>query len=158
MRIPNGAQQCGLILAAFALPVLLLAQPPRGPRPWWDGEVAKDLNLNDVQTKQIAQTLKDFRPRMFEVRAEVNKAEAAVQTAFNQDPVDQAKANDAINQLAAARGEMTKAVSQMDLKLRMILTADQWQQLQQKQHRPDRPGMRRRGPPDPTSTPTNQQK
>ena len=142
-----------LILAALALPVLLCAQPPRGPRPWWDAEVAKDLNLNDAQTKQIGQTMKDFRQRMFDLRAEVNKAESAVQAAFNQDPVDQVKANEAINQLAAARGEMTKAVSQMDLKLRMILTADQWQKLQQKQHRPDRPGMRRRGPPD-ANTPT----
>src|SRR5579862_634913 len=135
-----------LILASVALAALLGAQPPRGPRPWWDGEVAKDLNLSDVQTKQIAQTRHDFRQRMFDARSEVDKAEAAVQAAFNQDPVDQAKANDAINQLATARVEMTKAVSQMDLKLRMILTADQWQKLQQKQRWPDRPGMRRRGP------------
>jgi Spy/CpxP family protein refolding chaperone len=150
------AKQSGLILAAFALPVLfcarLSAQPPRGPRPWWDGEIAKDLNLSDAQTKQIAQTRRDFRQRMFDVRAEVNKAEAAVEAAFNQDPVDQAKANEAINQLAAARGEMTKAVSQMDLKLRMTLTADQWQQLQQKQRRPDRPSQHRRGPPPATSS------
>jgi Spy/CpxP family protein refolding chaperone len=145
-----------LILGGSALAALLCAQPPRGPRPWWDAEIAKDLNLTDAQTKQVAQTKRDFRQRMFDVRAEVNKAEAAVQAAFNQDPVDQAKANDAINQLAAARGEMTKAVSQMDLKLRMILTADQWQQLQQKQHWPDRPGMRRRGPP--ATSPDSQQK
>jgi Spy/CpxP family protein refolding chaperone len=152
------ARQSGLILAAFAVPVLFCAhasaQPPRGPRPWWDGEVAKDLNLTDAQTKQIAQTRKDFRQRMFDVRSEVDKAESAVQAAFNQDPVDQVKANEAINQLAAARGEMTKAVSQMDLKLRMTLTADQWQQLQQKQRWPDRPGQHRRSSPPATSTPT----
>jgi Spy/CpxP family protein refolding chaperone len=145
-----------LILVGVVTPALLCAQPPRGPRPWWDGEVAKDLNLSDAQTKQVAQTRHDFRQRMFDVRAVVEKAEAAVQAAFNQDPVDQAKANDAIDQLAAARGEMTKAVSQMDLKLRMILTADQWQKLQQKPRWPDRPGMRRRGPP--SSTTENPQK
>jgi Spy/CpxP family protein refolding chaperone len=154
----KGSKRSGLMLAALALPILLCAQPPRGPRPWWDAEVAKDLNLSDAQTKQVAQTRKDFRQRMFDVRAEVNKAEAAVQAAFNQDPVDQVKANDAINQLAAARGEMTKAVSQMDLKLRMILTADQWQQLQQKQHRPDRPGLHRRGLPDANSPTASPQK
>jgi len=158
MKLPGGARRFSLILAAFAVPVMLCAQPPRGPRPWWDGEVAKDLNLTDAQTKQIAQTRKDFRQRMFDVRSEVEKAESAVQAAFNQDPVDQVKANEAINQLAAARGEMTKAVSQMDLKLRMTLTAEQWQQLQQKQRWPERPGQHRRGPPDAAAPTTNGQK
>ena len=96
-----------------------------------DPEVAKDLNLNDAQNNQMDQVYQEDRPRMFDVRGEVNKAEAAVEAAFNEDPVDQAKANDAINRLAAARSELTKAVSQMDLKLRTILTAQQWQELKQ---------------------------
>lgn len=140
------------ILCLLAIPALLCAQPPRGPRPWWDSEVAKDLNLSEAQTKQIRQTVDDFRPRMKEVRTAVNQAEKDVQTVFDTDPVDEAKANDAINRLAAARAELTKAVSQMDLKLRMTLTAQQWQDL--KQRRPDRPGGRRRGPGIPT--PANQ--
>jgi Spy/CpxP family protein refolding chaperone len=135
----------------LAIPALVLAQQPHGPRPWWDSEVTKDLNLTDAQTKQIHQTVADFRPRMRDVRAAVTSAEKDVETVFNADPVDEAKANDAINHLAAARAEMTKAVSQMDLKLRMTLTAQQWQDLKQRQRTwPDRPGGRRRGPPVPT--------
>ena len=143
-----------LLLPALLLPATLCAQFPRGPRPWWDGQLAKDLNLSDAQTKQIRQTQDDFRPRMSQLRTEVNKAESGVDAAFNEDPVDQAKANEAINQLAAARAELTKAVSQMDLKLRTILTAAQWQQLKQRQRGwPDRPGGpgRRRGSPRPAS-------
>lgn len=113
------------------VPAALLAQPPqpRGPRPWWDKEVAKELNLTDAQKQQMTQIRQDFTPRMASMRDEVNKAEAAVDAAFNEDPVDQNKASEAISQLAAARGELTKAVSQMELKLRMTLTAQQWQQL-----------------------------
>jgi len=138
----------------------LLAQPPRGPRPWWDKAVAKELNLTDAQTKQMTQVQQDFRPRMSNVRDEVNKAEAGVDAAFNEDPVDQAKAEDAINRLAAARGELTKAVSEMDLKLRMILTPQQWQQLKQTGRGPwPGPGARHHGRPG-TITPngSNQQK
>jgi Spy/CpxP family protein refolding chaperone len=143
----------GIAILALLLPVSLSAQFPRGPRPWWDGQLAKDANLTDAQTKQIHQTLDDFRPRMSQLRAEVNRAEAGVDTAFNQDPVDQVKANDAINQLVAARGELIKAVSQMELKMRTILTAAQWQQLKQREHGwPDRPGGRRRGVPSGTSS------
>jgi Spy/CpxP family protein refolding chaperone len=147
---------------AIGLPALLCAQfvsaqpmpgqGGRGPRPWWDRDVARDLNLSDLQTKQIQSTVQDFRGRMMDMRKTVDKAESDVQAAFNEDPVDQAKANDAINRLAAARGELTKAVSQMDLKLRIILTAQQWQDLQKRQRRPG-PGMRRRGPaPDAPTT------
>ncbi len=136
---------------AVAVPALLCAQPGasgqsgRGPRPWWDSDVTRTLNLTDVQTKQIQSTVQEYRGRMMDVRGAVNKAESDVEAAFNEDPVDQTKANDAINRLAAARGDLTKAVSQMDLKLRTILTAQQWQQLQTRQRRPG-PGLRRRGP------------
>jgi Spy/CpxP family protein refolding chaperone len=144
------------ICLMLALPLVLCAQPPRGPRPWWEGDLTKDANLSEAQIKQINQTRHDFRQRMFEVRAAVNQAEKNVDAAFNEDPVDEAKANDAINRLANARAEATKAVSQMDLKMRMVLTAQQWQDLKQRQRTwPDRPGSHRRGPPVPT--PTNSQ-
>jgi Spy/CpxP family protein refolding chaperone len=165
-----------IVLAPVLAPTLANAQPPapplegsrppgprdgmmRGPRPWWDGQVAREINLTDAQTKQIRQVQRDFRQRMFETRALVDKAEAEVQAAFNEDPVDQNKANDAINRLAAARGELTKAVSQMDLKLRMVLTAKQWQDLNERQRGWPGPGGRRRSPPPNSQTsPTTQQK
>ena len=143
------------------LPALLLGQP-RGPRPWWNKDVARELNLTDAQTQQMAQVQRDFRDRMVAVRDEMNKAEAEVDAAFNEDPVDQAKAGEAINRLAAARSNLTKAVSEMDLKLRMILTAQQWQQLNQRGRGrwPGSEGGPMRGPrrpPAPTKD-SNQQK
>jgi Spy/CpxP family protein refolding chaperone len=135
--------------------------PPRGPRPWWDSNVAKNANLSDAQQKQFTQILADFRPRMIETRRAVNKADAEVTAAFNEDTVDQAKANAAIEKLAAANAEATRTVSQLDLKLRSILTAEQWasMHLYQRTWPGQGPG-RRRGPPTSTSTSTatNQQK
>jgi Spy/CpxP family protein refolding chaperone len=144
------------VSVALLFPVLLCAQPPRGRGPRLIPEVVKQLNLSDAQTKQMDQVNQDFRPRLNAVRDEVNKAEAAMDAVFNEDPVDPAKGNDAINRLAAARSELTKALSQHDLKLRMILTAQQWEQLKEIEHShepwPGRGG-RRRGPPKST-TPT----
>jgi Spy/CpxP family protein refolding chaperone len=133
----------------------------RGPRPWWDGDLSKNANLSEAQQKQVLQIRGDFRPRMREVQQAVNKADADVAAAFNEEPVDQAKANDAINRLAAARFEATKTVSQFSLRLRTVLTAQQWQEMQHPGlwlDRSNRPGGRRRGPPPrATSTsPTNQ--
>src|SRR5258708_4271752 len=128
------------------VPAMLIAQQPRvGLRPWFlDAEVVRDLNLSDGQIRQIRQTQKDFRAHMLDLHAAANKAETDLEAAFNEDPVDQNKANDAINRLASTRGDLTKTISQMDLKLRTILTAQQWQELQQRQR--TRPGLRHRGP------------
>jgi Spy/CpxP family protein refolding chaperone len=97
---------------------------------------------------------------MRDVQQAVNKADADVAAAFNEEPVDQAKANDAINRFASARAELTRTMSQFELKLRTLLTAQQWQDMQRPRPWPDRPGGRRRGPPPrATSTATtNQQK
>lgn len=134
-------------------PALLAAQPMRGPRPWWEGQLAKDLNLSDAQTKEILQTRQDFRARMLETRKAVTQAEQDVEAVFNEDPVDQVKANEAINRLAEAHAEATRAVSEMELKFRMILTAQQWQDLKQRQGA--WPGGRGRRRP-PGAVPTNQ--
>jgi Spy/CpxP family protein refolding chaperone len=129
---------------------------PRAPRPWWDAEVAKNANLSEAQQKQVKQIRHEFTPRMIEVRQAVIKADAEVAAAFNEEPVDQGKANEAINHLASARAEMTRTVSQLDLKLRTILTAQQWQEMRRPRPWPDRPGGRRRGlPPPVTSTSTS---
>jgi Spy/CpxP family protein refolding chaperone len=143
-----------------ALPALAQG-PPRGPRPWWDGNIAKNANLSDAQQKQVEQIRSEYRPRMVETRKAVNKANAEVAAAFNEDPVDQAKANAAIEKLAAANAEATRAVSQLELKLRAILSSQQWQAMNEGRPWPerDRPGPgRRRGPPTSTATTTNQQK
>ena len=174
-------------LLPLALLPVLSAQPPdrppadhpqpdrmpmeRGGRsargPWWDGPLAQDLKLTDAQQKQIRQAVKDFRPRTFEIVTAVNKAEAEVQAAFNEDPVDQKKANEAIERLVAARSDLFRINSQRDLKLRSLLTAQQWQDLQKQERQrrppfgPDYPGRGKRGP-APTGGPpvpnANQQK
>ena len=95
----------GLCLA-IALPATICAQSPRGgPRPWWDRQLTRDLNLTDTQTKQIQTTMEEFRGRMSELRTTVTKAESDFEAVMNEDSVDQAKANEAINRLASARGE-----------------------------------------------------
>ena len=133
-------------------PATLFAQGP-GPRPgprlpWWESPIVKNLDLSDTQTKQIQGTVSDYRDKLRDLRAAVNRAEMDLQGALNEDPVDQRRANEAIEQLVSARGELFRTTSQMDLKLRMVLTAQQWQELQSETRgRILRPGGRRgRGP------------
>src|SRR5258708_38252813 len=114
-----------LVLAAG----LVCGQGPRGPLTWWDSPLVSSLDLTDSQTKQIRSTVAEYRDKLRDLRLSVNKAEGDLENIFNEDPVDQRKANEAIDGLAAARGELTKTISQMDLKLRLVLTPEQWQDL-----------------------------
>jgi Spy/CpxP family protein refolding chaperone len=119
----------------LTVPLTLGAQPPFGPFPWWDSPIARDLNLSDAQNRQIRATVKEYRDRLVDLRAVVQKAEGELQDIFNEEQIDQRRANDAIERLVAARSDLTRTLSQMDLKLRGVLTAQQWQQLQQRRPR-----------------------
>jgi len=120
-----------LILLAMLLGGSLFAQMPKGFYAWWSKPViTKQLNLTNVQRQQIRGTVMQYRPHLIDVRAEVNKAEIDLQAQFDQDPVDQAKANQAIERLIAARSDLTRTLTQLSLKLRTVLTEQQWRDLQ----------------------------
>ena len=131
-------------LVVFAvLPVVthvaLWAQGPRPfpserERPWWDSPVVQDLNLTDAQQNEIRATVKEYRDRVVDIRKAIESADRDLEAVFNnENPVDQRKASEAIDRLAGARGDLTRALSQMSLKLRTVLTAEQWQELQRRQ-------------------------
>src|SRR5579864_983128 len=119
------------VLIAVLVSGSLSAQMPKSLYAWWSKPViAKQLNLTNVQRQQIRATVLEFRPHLIDVRAEVNKAEIDLQAQFDHDPVDQAKANQAIDRLITARTDLTRTLSQMSLKLRTVLTEQQWRDLE----------------------------
>lgn len=132
-----------LLGAVLVLPIVVWAQ---GMTSWWDGPIARDLGLSDEQNKQIREVVRASRTRLIELGGAVQSAEADLRDEMNDEKVDSGKAEAAIEKVVTARAELTRAVSLMSLKLRMILTAAQWQELQKRQSRPaGGPGMRRPG-------------
>jgi Spy/CpxP family protein refolding chaperone len=109
----------------------LCAQMPRGIYAWWSRpQIARDLNLSAAQREQIRATVQQYRPHLLNVRAAVNQAEQALANQFDGNPVDPAKTNEAIERLVDARSDLTRTLTQLSLKLRMVLTEQQWQELQ----------------------------
>jgi len=113
-------------------------------------KTARDINLSETQQKDIKRICKDSYKKVSDLRDAWNKAEAELQTAFDESPVDQTKSNLAIEHLTAARSDLFRATSQMELKIRMVLTDEQWQELKKRERRgrPGGPdgGWRRGGP------------
>ena len=135
----------GLLLSMIAIAAAMAFPQSPGMHPWWDGPVAKDLGLSDDQTQQIRATVRESRNLMIQFRAAVETAEGELKDEMNNVPVDLGKANDAIEKVIRARSDLMRAVSQMSLKLRTILTASQWQELQRREPQRSMPGMQRYG-------------
>jgi len=119
------------IFLILALTISLHAQMPNSLYPWWSNKlVVRQLNLSNGQIQQIRGVVSHYRPELLEDRAKVLRAEQNLEDLFNHDPVDQPKTTQAIEQLIAARSSLTRTLSELSLKLRVLLTTAQWQQLQ----------------------------
>jgi Spy/CpxP family protein refolding chaperone len=116
----------------------LFAQMPKGIYAWWSRpEIARNLNLTPTQREQIRATVQQYRPHLLNVRSEVNQAEQALAEQFNRNPVNPAKTNEAIERLVDARSDLTRTLTQLSLKLRLVLTEQQWEELQRRRPGPD---------------------
>ena len=75
----------------------------------------------------------------------VQIAEGNLRDLMNEDQVNEPKTREAIDKVVAARGELMRMVSQMTLRLRVVLTPQQWQRVQRV--RAPRPAAQRRAAP-----------
>ena len=125
-----------ILLLVSLMPMATAQRPDRGPRggrEWWENPLISDLNLSDGQRKQIQATTREFRNRVVDTRATLEKAEGDLQDLFNDGSSDERRVNDAIDRVVKARGEAMKVVTQMSWKIRTALTAEQWQELRRRQ-------------------------
>lgn len=134
------------LVALILLALPTLAQMPRGVFNWWDSPIAKDLNLTDDQTRQIRTIVKEYRIKLIDLRANTEKAEAEFEDVFNEESFDQRRANEALDRLVTARTELMRGFSQMSLRLRALLTPEQYRELQKRRPRNLQPQLKRGDP------------
>jgi Spy/CpxP family protein refolding chaperone len=114
------------ILAAL----LATAAYAQRPIPWWENPVANGLTLSDAQWTQVTQILSESRDRLAAERREAERAERDFEAAVNAEAVDAQRGRAAIDRLVKARSIFTQDFSQMTLRLRAVLTTEQWRSLQ----------------------------
>lgn len=147
------------ILALCLSGALLLAgqpagqpQPTRTPPPiaWWENPVANGLDLSDAQIERVNNIRREFNDRLLQKREAVDRAERELDAIFNSPSIDLQKARPAIDQLANARRDITRDLSWMMLRMRDVLTIDQWKTLEARRLSPPERGKGRgrgfRGP------------
>ena len=116
--------------------------PHHGPfGTWWkNSEVVKELQLTDAQVKQIEQTFLDYRLKLIDLRADVERQETKLQPLLEADQPNEHEVSSQVDLVVAARGKLEKTNTMMMLAVRRVLSVDQWKKLQAIE--------RRRGPRD----------
>jgi len=111
--------------------------PHHGPfGAWWkNSEVVKELQLSDAQVKQIEQTFLDYRLKLIDLRADVERQETKLQPLLEADQPNEQQVGSQVDAVVAARGRLEKANTMMMLAIRRVLSVEQWKKLQAIQHR-----------------------
>ena len=65
-------------MAAVVLPGVLWGQARQGPAwwesPWWNSPLVQNLDLNEVQQKEIRTTVREYRGHLMDLREAVQRA------------------------------------------------------------------------------------
>jgi len=111
--------------------------PHHGPfGAWWkNSEVVKELQLSDAQVKQIEQTFLDYRLKLIDLRADVERQETKLQPLLEADQPNEQQVGSQVDAVVAARGKLEKTNTMMMLAIRHVLSVEQWKKLKTIQHR-----------------------
>ncbi len=98
---------------------------------WWkNSEIVQKLGLSQAQVSQIEQIFYQYRLKLIDLHADVEKQEAMLQPLIEADQPDEAKVSAQLDQLLAARARLEKANTMMMLSIRRTLSVEQWKRLQ----------------------------
>lgn len=112
---------------------------------WWkNSDVVKELQLTDAQVKQIEQTFLDYRLKLIDLRADVERQETKLQPLLEADQPNEQQVSSQVDAVVAARGKLEKTNTMMMLAIRRVLSVEQWKKLQTIHHRHAEERMRER--------------
>jgi Spy/CpxP family protein refolding chaperone len=97
---------------------------------WNNPKIVEALKLTDEQKKTFDEILQKHRETLIDMRANVERAEVAMEPLIRDDQPNEALILAQIDKLAQARAELEKANARYLLAIRSKLTPDQWKQVE----------------------------
>jgi Spy/CpxP family protein refolding chaperone len=122
------------LVAAVAFPALALAQADIPDGKWWKRpRLAAEINLSPEQSREIENIFVRTRPRLIDLRADLEKKQLALQVSMEDKAVDRHHVEKEIEAVENARAELQKARALMILDMKQVLRQEQWERLLQMQ-------------------------
>jgi len=118
-----------VLLLAAAAP--LAAQPEVPDGKWWKRpRIAEEIGLTDDQSKQIEGIFVRNRPRLIDLKAELEKKQFDLQQAMEEGR-DRRAIEEKIDAVENARKDLQKARALMVLDMKAVLKPRQWDRLRE---------------------------
>lgn len=131
-----------LTLTLLFFATVLAAQSPlgKGMGYWWkQPNTIQQLNLTPEQQKKIGEVFQQFRVRLIDHTAALEREEVILEQLMEADPLDASKVRPEIDRVADARAQLEKANANMLLEMRTVLTKGQWETLKAKDNLSPKP-------------------
>lgn len=111
-------------------------RPPDSNGVWWnDRGLVQRLGLSDAQQKHIDQIVQQSRLRLIDLRAALAKQELILDPLLAEDHPQENQVLPQIDRVATARADLERANARMLFEIRLVLTPEQWRELQSQQQR-----------------------
>jgi Spy/CpxP family protein refolding chaperone len=104
---------------------------PGGGKWWKNSEIVQKLGLTDAQTQQMERIFQDYRLKLIDQHATLQKEELQMEPLVESDSPDEAKIVAQIDRVANARASLEKSNALMMLGIRKVMSAEQWKKLQE---------------------------
>ena len=127
----GGGQDVGPGFGPHEPPMHRAFGPASVQKGWWNNpRTVERLKLTDEQRKAMDGIMLEHRAKLIDLRANLEKAELAMQPLMGADSPNDAAITAQIDKVVQARGDLERANARFLLAIRDKLTPDQWKQLQ----------------------------
>jgi Spy/CpxP family protein refolding chaperone len=111
------------LVVSFA--ILAVALPAAGQGKWWQSEEYKrELRLTPEQSKKLEDVFQAAVPSLKSLKKALDQAESEFERLLERG--DDGSVMDQVERVEAARAELNKSHTLMMLKMKRVLTAEQW--------------------------------
>jgi Spy/CpxP family protein refolding chaperone len=112
------------LVVSFAV-LVAVALPAAGQGKWWQSEDYKrELRLTPEQSKKLEDVFQAAVPTLKSLKKALDQAESEFERLLERG--DDGSVMDQVERVEAARAELNKSHTLMMLKMKRVLTADQW--------------------------------
>jgi Spy/CpxP family protein refolding chaperone len=114
------------IAALLLLPALARAQAPAVEGKWWKRpRIAAALQLSDDQIDQLEKIFARVKPKLIDLRADLQKKQFAYEQAMTSEKSDRKEVESLIEAREGARSALQKELALMELDMKQVLRPEQ---------------------------------
>ncbi len=99
------------------------------------GTLVKEAGVTEAQLRQIGEIYQSNRHQLIDLRADVEKKEGDLQVMLDTPQVNAAEAERTVDALLEARNRLAKVTTMMMVRMRQMVTQEQWRKIAELQRR-----------------------